>query len=267
MPVIKARRILSLLIVLAACPCFAQARDAAPSGCGGQTLGVFTAGAAIDGRTFRLEDGREVRLAGIEVPAGLAARDNLDKLIAGRRVLLKHDDPGNDRYGRVVAHVFVPADGSESWIEREMAAAGLARAGARIGEPACAAALLAAEQQARKARLGLWGDPAYAIKLADDAAAMLAERGQFILAEGHVLSVRESAGTIYINFGQVWSRSLTVTILKRNERLFVAAGIDPKRLQGRRLRVRGWIEDRGGPRIEAARPEQIEIADQAGQVQ
>ncbi len=267
MPGVKARGILGLFVVLAACPCFAQARDAAVGGCGGQTLGVFAARVATDGRTFRLEDGREVRLAGIEVPAGPLAAENLDKLIAGRRVLLKRDNPDSDRYGRLVAHVFVPADGSEIWIEREMAAAGLARVGARIGEPACAAALLAMERQARKAKLGLWDDPAYAIKPADDAAAMLAERGQFILAEGQVLSVRESGGTIYINFGRVWSRSLTVTILKRNERIFVAAGIDTKKLQGRRLLVRGWIEDRGGPRIEVTRPEQIEITDQAGQVQ
>jgi hypothetical protein len=27
------------------------------------------------------------------------------------------------------------------------------------------------------------------------------------------------------------------------------------------LRVRGWMEDRNGPRIEAIRPEQIEIAE------
>jgi hypothetical protein len=52
-----------------------------------------------------------------------------------------------------------------------------------------------------------------------------------------------------------------VTVSKRNERVFTAAGIEPKKLEGRRLRVRGWIEERNGPRIEAARPEQIEIAD------
>jgi len=30
-----------------------------------------------------------------------------------------------------------------------------------------------------------------------------------------VLSVRESGGTIYMNFGRRWSQALTVTILKR----------------------------------------------------
>ena len=40
-----------------------------------------------------------------------------------------------------------------------------------------------------------------------------------------------------------------------------AAGLAPKALENRRVRVRGWVEERNGPRIEAASPEQIEIAD------
>jgi hypothetical protein len=48
--------------------------------------------------------------------------------------------------------------------------------------------------------------------------------------------------------------------LKRNERKFTAAGLAPKSLAGRQIRVRGWIEERGGPWIEAMYPEQIELA-------
>jgi hypothetical protein len=96
---------------------------------------------------------------------------------------------------------------------------------------------------------------------AEGGAALLAERGQFTLVEGKVLSVRESGGTIYMNFGRRWSEALTVTIPKRQERTFLAAGIAPKQLENRRVRVRGWIEERNGPRIEALRPDQIEIAE------
>ena len=73
--------------------------------------------------------------------------------------------------------------------------------------------------------------------------------------------MRESGGTIYLNFGRRWSQALTVTIVKRNERRFAGAGVEPKKLENRRLRVRGWMEERNGPRIEATRPEQIEIAE------
>jgi hypothetical protein len=70
-----------------------------------------------------------------------------------------------------------------------------------------------------------------------------------------------------VNFGRRWSEDFSVTIQKRNERNFAAAGLDVKGLAGRRVRVRGWVEARGSagsntggsPWIEAARPEQIEI--------
>jgi hypothetical protein len=78
--------------------------------------------------------------------------------------------------------------------------------------------------------------------------------------EGKVLSVRESGGTIYLNFGRRWSEALTVTISKRHERIFSGAGLWLNRLEGRTVRIRGWIEERNGPRIEANRPEQIEVA-------
>ena len=141
-------------------------------------------------------------------------------------------------------------------------AKGLARVSVRFGDPACARALLAAEQAARAAKLGLWAEPVYVIGKAEDPAGVLGSRGQFGLVEGKVLSVRESGGTIYVNFGRRWSEDFTVTIAKRNERVFSAAGLEPKSLAGRRVRIRGWIEERGGPWVEAARPEQIEVLSQ-----
>src|SRR4249919_3828370 len=76
-----------------------------------------------------------------------------------------------------------------------------------------------------------------------------------------VLSVRESGATIYVNFGRRWSDDFTVTVQKRGERSFTAAGLELKKLAGQHVRVRGTIEERAGPWIEAARPEQIEIAE------
>jgi hypothetical protein len=49
--------------------------------------------------------------------------------------------------------------------------------------------------------------------------------------------------------------------LKRIGARFTAAGLEPKRLEGRRVRVRGFVEERGGPWIEATAPEQFEIAE------
>jgi len=96
---------------------------------------------------------------------------------------------------------------------------------------------------------------------AESGAELAAERGRFTLVEGKVWSVCESGGTIYMNFGPRWTEALTVTISKRDEGAFAASGVVPKRLETRRVRVRGWIEERNGPRIEATRAEQIEIAE------
>jgi len=71
--------------------------------------------------------------------------------------------------------------------------------------------------------------------------------------------VRESGGTIYVNFGRRWTEDFTATLLKRNERAFNAAGLDLKKLSGRNVRLRGVIEERGGPWIELTSPEQVEV--------
>jgi hypothetical protein len=90
---------------------------------------------------------------------------------------------------------------------------------------------------------------------------LTAERDHFALVEGKVLSVRKSGATIYVNFGRRWTRDFTVTVLKRQQRIFAAAGVEPKQLEGRRIRVCGWIEQRGGPIIAAEAPEQIEFVE------
>jgi len=119
------------------------------------------------------------------------------------------------------------------------------------------------ERAAREAKLGLWADPYYEVLKAETPKDALAQRGRFALIEGKVASVRENGPTIYVNFGRRRIGDITVTILKRNERSFAAAGLDLRSLAGRRIRVRGWIEARGGERawIEAERAEQIEVAD------
>jgi endonuclease YncB( thermonuclease family) len=263
-----AARLIGAVVLLCAPAAQAEESAGAASSCKLETFASGSAQSASDGRTFALDDGGTVRLAAVEVPldnppsaAGAAAKAALDKLLTGNKVVLKGQGAASDRYGHLIAHVFVTRDGAEHWIQQEMIAAGQARLGARVGDRGCIEALRAAERGARQARLGLWADPYYALRQADNAAELLGARGRFTVVEGKVWSVREAGATIYVNFGRVWSRNLTVTILKRNERSFIAAGIEPKKLQNRRVRVRGWIEERAGPRLEAARAEQIEIVD------
>lgn len=225
--------------------------------CGTRELGTVDVAAVRDDGTMLTGDGRELRLAGIE--AGPGARTALIGRAQGRRLRLTGDGDSTDRYGRLVAFATV-TDASET-LQEDFLATGAARVSARAGGPACADHLLAVERQARAARRGLWADPNFAPLQAELAAGLAARRGEFVLVEGTVLSVREVGGTIYVNFGRRWTRDFTLTIPRRLRNGFAAAGRDPRRLASRRLRVRGWLERRGGPVIEAIAPEQIEIID------
>ena len=217
-------------------------------------IGTATVRAAGDS-DIALDDGRTLRLAGID--ARLDARE----LPAGTTLALKRIAAvaETDRYGRLQAHAFAGEAGAQRWLQADLVSRGFALVSSRVGDTACAKVLLAKEQSARAAKLGLWGEPVYVIGKAEDPAGVLQSRGRFAVVEGTVLSVRESGGTIYVNFGRRWSEDFTVTIAKRNERAFSAAGLEPKSLSGRRVRIRGWIEERGGPWVEAARPEQVEV--------
>jgi endonuclease YncB( thermonuclease family) len=244
----------------------AAPRDGAIAACDLTTFAETRVQAAVDGRTLRLADGREVRLAGIEVPPPSEARAGgdaaaLDALAAGKDIVLKHLNPATDRYGRVVAWVFRRGAAGEELVATLLVAKGHARVAIAAGERACMAGLMAAERAALTAKLGLWDDPRYELKRAQNLGEIAAARGRFSLVEGPVLSVRDGGGVIYVNFGRRWTEDFTVTIAKRNERVFIARGIAPKALQGRRVRIRGVVEERGGPWIEAVRPEQIEVVD------
>jgi endonuclease YncB( thermonuclease family) len=218
-------------------------------------LGTVTVARVRDGRTLLLTDGRELRLAAIE--ADDASRATLNALAAGKTLRLEALGRELDRYGRVVA--FAYADGAGESLQQVMLTQGQARVAARVGNRPCAELLLRAERAARATVRGLWADPNFAPLPSHDTIGITAVRGQFALVEGKVLSVRESGATIYVNFGWRRTQDFSVTILKRHRRDFAAAGVEPKELEGRRIRVRGWVEQRHGPMLEASVPEQIEV--------
>jgi endonuclease YncB( thermonuclease family) len=244
--------VVGIAAALAAWPASAQET------CKLTALGTVEAAAVRDGRTLLLKDGSEVRLAGIEVTE--QSRAALVSLVSGHALRLEGLSAERDRYGRLVAFAFI-GDAQQS-VQQALLEQGQARVGARVGDKACAAALLGAERAARAGARGLWADPNFAPLAAENHARLRAERGHFTIIKGKVLSVHESGSTIYVNFGPRWARDFSVIILRRNQRIFNAAGLEPKRLEGRRIRVRGFLELRRGPVIEADAPQQIEFADE-----
>jgi len=190
------------------------------------------------------------RLAKAHRAAALAA------LIAGRDVSLLSPDDTPDRYGRQTAIVVLGS--TETPVQALLLRQGDALVSAEITNKDCAAELSQAEAEARQEKKGVWADTTV-IKNAESSGDILANIGRFAVVEGIVLSVRQSGTTTYLNFGRSWTRGFAATISKRTIPALESAGIAVKSLESRRIRVRGFIEARPGPRIELLRVGQIEI--------
>ena len=231
---------------------------AGAAGCAFAPQGEGRVAAIIDGRSFRLEDGREVILAGIEAPERETSINisALAAVVAGREVTLSGQDDTPDRYGRPPAYVFLGP--SQPPVQAQLLAQGAALASGSLTDKECASVLAAAEAAGREAKLGVWADPS-AIKNPESPGDILAGIGRFTVVEGKVLSVRQAGATTYLNFGRNWTRDFAVTISRRVLPAFEAAGIAVKSLENQRIRVRGWVEARTGPRIEVLRVGQIEL--------
>lgn len=251
----SARRI---ALALAAIPFLAGAADpASDGGCTFEPQGEGRVSSIVDALSFRLQDGREVRLAGIE-PASqrTGAARTLAEILADHEVSLRGEDDAPDRYGRQRAFVFLPS--SATSVREELLSRGEALVSSTVTDKECASVLMVAEAAARRARRGFWAESS-AIKNTESPGDILAGIGRFTLVEGKVVSVRQAGTTTYLNFGRNWTRDFAATISRRSVAVLEAAGIPPKSLENRRIRVRGFVEAHGGPRIEVLRVGQIEV--------
>jgi hypothetical protein len=161
-----------------------------------------------------------------------------------------------DRYGRLLAHLHL-SDGR--WIQGEMLALGLARVYSFADNRALVEEMLALERAAREASRGIWSHPFYRVIRVEETPSFI---DSFQLVEGRVLKVAVVKSRGYLNFGPDWREDFTISIAPRDRKLFEADGAGLEDLEGRLIRVRGWIKSFNGPMIEATHPEQIELLDE-----
>ncbi len=127
--------------------------------------GLHRVARVIDGDTILLADVPErVRLIGANTPEtvkpnwpveplGPEASQFTKHFLSGGEVRLEFDGPSRDKYGRILAYVWV----GEKMLNEELIRAGLA--GAELGYPYSAAMkdrFRRAEDEARAARRGIW---------------------------------------------------------------------------------------------------------------
>ena len=200
----------------------------------------------IDGDTVVLDDGRQVRLVGIQAPKlplgrpdfekwPLAdeAKDALAKLVLGRRVSLGYGGQRQDRHGRELAHLFTD-DGL--WVQGSLLELGFARVYSFADNRSLADRMLEAESAARGTAQGIWRHPYYAIL---DSTSASDHTGRFALVEGRVLETAIVRGRAYLNFDQDYRTDFTISISDKSLKSFEKSGIIPQDYAGRRVRVRG----------------------------
>lgn len=221
--------------------------------------------------TLRLKDGRIISLAGIDIPDNdmtkpgifaITAMQILDDALTGQDIILfQTKDKTRGRINRMQHHVVHIARKSDNlWAQGLLIKLGLARVMTSPSNSEMASAMLGLEQQSRAQKSGFWENDLYTIKTPET---ISAHPGRLEIAQGQIKSAAMKKNRIYLNFGNDWRNDFTVSIAPEYRREFIKAGIDPLSLNGKEIRVRGWVQDYNGPLIEITHPAALEILDQA----
>ncbi len=200
----------------------------------------------FDGDTVKLQDGRRVRLIGINTPelghAGAAnealasaARDTLQQILAagGHSVLLQYGTEQHDHYGRLLAHVFLENGDN---VAVQLLQKGLATTLVVPPNTWGMSCYQQREDDARSARTGLWRLDHYQ---ATDSTALPKDSRGFRIVRGRVTAVRQTRRSTWIDLAGL----LTLRIDNRNRSYFPDAALES--LRDREIEVRGWLRPAG----------------------
>jgi len=198
-----------------------------------------------DGDTVRLKDGRKVRLAGINAPElgkkGLAgeplaeeARAYLSRLFEGvERVQLRYEEQRHDRYGRLLAHLYLPEGDN---IEARLLDAGLAQQLVVPPNTWQSGCYQHVERRARQQQRGIWRLDYYQPLREMPARS---DEGKFRVIGGTVVRAAESRKSLWLNLDS----GLAVRVARRDLPHFSA--VDLLGLQGQQVVARGWLRHHG----------------------
>lgn len=214
----------------------------------------------IDGDSVLLTDGRQVRFIGVNTPERAkegrvaepladAARAALIGYLASGddRIALDFDSELQDRYGRLLAHVFLP-DGAS--LSARLIRDGWGLAIAVPPNLALQECYRLAEQEARTRRRGVWADAYYGAR---DAGALETRTTGFMRVKGRLDRIGFSRSALWLQIGR-----LGVRIDKRYLPYFRHWNFHA--LQGLELEVRGWVSGQGGRlRMNLKHPNDLEV--------
>lgn len=199
-----------------------------------------------DGDTLQLEDGRRIRLLGIDTPevfsknrpiseeiklSGERAKTALQQQLnrSDQRVSLAYGQQRFDRYNRTLAHVYLP-DGKN--LQAWLIAQGYAIAFTTPPNDRMSYCYRQQEELARKSRLGIWAMPRYQLKRSHQ----LKEASQgFIRLQAKVTRIRQNNRRLTL----FMDGNLEVNIYKHDLFNFNAHMLS--NLENKNVQLRGWL--------------------------
>ncbi len=219
----------------------------------------------VDGDTLEMASGRHVRLVGLSAPelngaggpelGAFMAHKALEDIVLGHEIQLFYGGAQTDRYGRALAHIWRLKNGQpDLWVQAALLRAGAVRVYSFDDNRALVAEMRAAEATARQHNKGLWAHPFYAIQPAEAVTA----RNRFTIVEGTVKAAKRARKHVFLDFGEDWQTDFSVRIATKDLKRFGKKQA-PLRLEGKRVRVRGWVFYKNGPSMQITHPEAIEI--------
>ena len=210
---------------------------------------------------IKLKNGKYYSLDNVRVPLQMntAATAYLKATLIGKPVGIysRNSKPAGhtDRYGTPLVQVELE-DGR--WLQGEMVSEGLAWANSTLTSRDLVTVLYKHERYARANNKGLWVNPLYILN--KDAGSLEGKQNSFQIYEGVVKSERDDKkNNHFYHFNEDRKTDFTILVkveniemLRENPDLF-------KNIVGKRVRVRGWLQQTDGPMIELTHPEQIEF--------
>ena len=203
------------------------------------SIPLYKVKTVYDGDTILLEDGRRIRLLGINTPeiqhkdklaeaGGEAAKAWLLNKLQGTRVRLESDVEQFDKYGRTLAYIFSE---KKEHLNVALVQAGLAATSIYPPNLKYAKELMAAEKQAEHQQLCIWQRPEYQTI----AVTALTHQGHpgWTRLRGRVQTLRTTSKSVYL----VLSERVEVRIERRWLHLFSQIDQYP----GKTIEVRGWL--------------------------
>jgi len=193
-----------------------------------------------DGDTVRLQDGRKIRLLGINTPElakdGKAAeplakeaRQFLRQLFDKQTVQIITGEQTHDKYGRLLAYVFH----DDTDVQLELLKQGFASVIAVPPNVRMADRYFAIENEARRNGKGIWQHPHFAAIPADEVDNSM--DGDFKFVIGKVKNISETKSNLLLKL----SKQFTVAIPHRDWEEYWKGPVN--KLSGENIEVRGWV--------------------------